>query len=128
MRTHRVIEVASLFSSVAEIRVVEVIVAFVVMRHPDVKLDGIAGTMTDWCSVPVGSADVQPHVARMISNGWLARTDIGDAYRLTPSGEGTALAAIRALVGVINEGEPRFEFGLLWSLFTARSSNAPHKA
>jgi hypothetical protein len=109
------------FADVGTLSVTELCIAFMVMREGNGAADDMAEQLECWFGLPVGVDDVAPSLARMIERDWIARHPTQPTRLvLTDAGEVVAHRAFEGFVRFVDEGNHRWEAGMMWQLARTR--------
>jgi hypothetical protein len=109
------------FSSVGPLSITQLCIAFMVMRDGSEAASGMAEQLECWFDIPVNADDVAPSLARMIERKWIQRHPIHPSRLiLTDAGEAVAHSAFQGFVRFVDEGNHRWEAGMMWQLARTR--------
>lgn len=110
-----------IFGDVGTLSITELCIAFMVMRDSNGTADDMAEQLECWFELPVGADDVAPSLARMIERAWIAPHPLhSNRLVLTEVGEAVAHSAFQGFVRFVDEGNHRWEAGMMWQLARTR--------
>lgn len=109
------------FADVGTLSITELCIVFMVMRDGNGAVDDMAEQLECWFGVPVSGDDVAPSLARMIKRDWIAHHPTHPSRLvMTDAGEAVAYSAFQGFVRFVDEGNHRWEAGMMWQLARTR--------
>jgi len=99
--------------------VVEMGIAFLMMRAPDATLDDHADEFEKFFKVPVAAAELRPAYNRMIERGWIEHhpTEAG-VMLVTRKGETVTYAAFSGFVRLVDPQGKVFKASVIFAMST----------